>query len=289
MTPAVLPRAPALEKESTMAYDNPQMRDPGGDWSRGSVGHLTRTMLWVGALSLAWIIFIIFAPIAPWFPEASREAAKVDWLFKFMLAVGGAVVIMVQALLIAFVIRYRSYQKHPDDELGIQMHGNTRLELAWTAAPTVLLIVLVTIGMSVWGDEHTRHKNELQLGVNGFKFGWNFDLPQYGITGVDPVYLPVGRPVWVSEHSTGDTPVIHSFWVPEFRIKQDVVPGITTHEIFTPDRIGQYRVICTEFCGTGHSLMYTKLYVKSQADFEKWVVANHGKLPAANTTAQLIH
>jgi len=264
----------------------PPLRDPGGDWSRGSLGHLTRTMLWVGALSLAWIVFVIFAPIAPWFPEGSREAGEVDWLFKFMLAIGGAVIIMVQALLVAIVVRYRSYQKHPDDELGIQMHGNTRLEIAWTAAPAALLVVLVFIGMSVWGDEHTRHKNELQLGVHGFQFGWNFDLPQYGIKGVDPVALPIGRPVWVSEQSPD---VIHSFWVPEFRIKQDVVPGITTHEIFTPDRIGVYRVICTEFCGAGHSAMNTKLTVMSEPDFNKWVIAHGGKLPAGNTTtAQLI-
>ncbi len=268
----------------------PPLRDPGGDWSRGSLGHLTRTMLWVGALSLAWIVFVIFAPIAPWFPEGSREAGEVDWLFKFMLAIGGAVIIMVQALLVAIVVRYRSYQKHPDDELGIQMHGNTRLEIAWTAAPAALMIVLVFIGMIVWGDEHTRHKNELQLDVRGFQFGWDFALPQYGIgrtdaTRVNPVYIPVGRPVWVSEHSPD---VIHSFWVPEFRIKQDVVPGIITHEIFTPDRIGVYRVICTEFCGAAHSAMYTKLYVVSEADFNKWVLKHGGKLPASNTAATLI-
>ncbi len=122
--------------------------------------------------------------------------------------------------------------------------------------------------------------------MHGFQFGWNFDLPQYGIKGVDPVALPIGRPVWVSEQSPD---VIHSFWVPEFRIKQDVVPGITTHEIFTPDRIGVYRVICTEFCGAGHSAMNTKLTVMSEPDFNKWVIAHGGKLPAGNTTtAQLI-
>jgi len=278
-----------------MAYTPPPLTEPGGDWSRGSLGHLTRTLLWAGALSLAWIIFVIFAPIASWFPEGSREAGEVDWLFKFMLATGGAITILVQVLIVAFVVRYRSQQKHPDDEIGVQMHGNTRLELAWTAAPTALLIVLVFIAMSLWGDEHTRHKNELQLGVNGFQYGWSFDLPQYGLKNVPIVSIPSGRPVYVSEHSTGGGntnetyPVIHSFWVPEFRIKQDVVPGITTHEIFTPDRIGTYRVICTEFCGSGHSTMYTTLNVVSASDFEKWVVQHGGKLPAATTaTAQLI-
>jgi cytochrome c oxidase subunit 2 len=243
-------------------------------------------MLWAGFISLAWILFVIFAPIAPWFHEASTQAAEVDWVFKFMLAAGGAITILVQVLLVAFVIRYRSQQRHPDDELGVQMHGNTRLEMVWTAAPALLLVVLLVVSMRVWGDEHTRHSDELDLGVNGFQYGWNFDLPQYGIKGVDPVYIPVNRPVYVAEHSPD---VIHSFWVPEFRIKQDVVPGITTHEIFTPDRIGTYRVICTEYCGNGHSTMHTTLRVASQADFEKWVVAHGGKLPAGSTTtAQVI-
>ena len=92
--------------------------------------------------------------------------------------------------------------------------------------------------------------------------------------GLSTVVIPVNRPVYVSEQSPD---VIHSFWVPEFRIKQDVVPGLTTHEEFTPVRTGTYRVICTEFCGSGHSGMVTTLRVASQAAFVIWLRKNGGQ------------
>ncbi len=248
------------------------------------LGFLLRLALWVVVLSAAWIAFIIVAPINSWFPEATRQAVEVDDLFKFMLAAGGAVFIMVQVLLVAFVMKYRSDHRHPDQALGAQMHGNTRLELTWTAIPALFLVVLLFFTIRVWGDEHTSRPNQLELGVHGYQYNWTFDLPQYGVYGKPTVALLVNRPVYVSEYSDN---VIHSFWVPEFRVKEDDVPGVTNHEWFTPTETGKFRVICTEYCGVGHSGMVATLWVMSQKDFYQWLRQNgaNPKLIPAGTAS----
>lgn len=253
------------------------------------VGFLARIMLWAGVLSVAFIIFVIWVPINPWFPEATTQAREVDNLFKFMLASSGVIFIYVQALLLAFALRYRRRRNEPDTALGAQMHGNTRLEVTWTVLPSLLLVVLVILSLRVWNDEQTSHTTDLRLDVRGFQFGWNFALPQYGISfskALSTVVLPVGRRVHVYEQSPD---VIHSFWVPEFRIKQDVVPGLTTEEHFTPSEQGTYRVICTEFCGVGHSGMVTHLTVGTEAQFVAWLRQNGAtSLPSTTTTAAVI-
>ena len=280
------------------------MRVPGQAPESAGVrfGPLGRLMMWLGIISAAFIVLVIVAPINPWFPEATREAGEVDNLFKFMLAASGVIFIYVQGLVLAFALRYRRRKKDPEDAVGPTVHGHTGLEVAWSAVPALLLVILVVLSMRVWTDEHSisppasasgpcpaAHGPVLQLCVRGFQFGWTFSLPQYGIgfdKNLSTVTIPVNRPVYVSEQSPD---VIHSFWVPEFRIKQDVVPGMITHEQFTPTRTGTYRVICTEFCGSGHSGMVTKLTVASQADFVKWLRKNGAtRLPTASTTAALV-
>jgi cytochrome c oxidase subunit II len=252
-------------------------------------------MMWLGIISGAFVVLVIVVPVNPWFPQATREAGEVDNLFKFMLAASGVIFIYVQGLLLAFALRYRRRKNDPEDAVGPTVHGHTGLEMAWSAVPALLLLVLAVLSLRVWSDEHAVQNDPLQLGVRGFQFGWTFSLPQYGIgfdKNLSTVTIPVNRPVYVSEQSPD---VIHSFWVPEFRIKQDVVPGrvvgggvLLTHEEFTPTRMGTYRVICTEFCGSGHSGMVTTLTVASQADFFKWLRKNGAtRLPTAATTAAL--
>ncbi len=254
-------------------------------------GFLARVFLWCGVISAAFILFVIVAPIAPWFPEATHQASEVDNLFKFMLAVGGAITIFVNGLIVAFAIHYRRRNNEPADALGTQIHGNTRIEVIWAAIPAVLLAFLLAISLGVWSEEHTEQKGALHLTVHGFQYGWGFYLPDYGVkldpaSPSDPVAIPVNKPVYVSEYSND---VIHSFWVPEFRLKQDVVPlpnHQQTHEQFTPVQVGLYRVVCTEFCGSGHSGMEGRLIkVVSQADFVTWLRKHHAtRLPSSTTT-----
>src|ERR687884_693593 len=142
------------------------------------------------------------------------------------------------------------------------------------------VVLMIVVAINPWVPEDPCRQRRLYLhdrlclDVKGVQFAWTFSLPQYGIgfnKNLSTVTIPVNRPVYVSLQSPD---VIHSFWVPEFRIKQDVVPGLITHEQFTPTRMGTYRVICTEFCGSGHSGMKTTLTVASQADFVKWLRKN---------------
>jgi cytochrome c oxidase subunit II len=228
--------------------------------------------------------------VNPWFPEATREAGEVDNLFKFMLAASGVIFIYVQGLLLAFVLRYRRQKHESQDAVGPTIHGHTGLEMAWSAVPALLLLVLAVLSLRVWSDEHTAQKNELRLNVRAYQFGFAFSLPQYDIKEVAPVTIPVNRPVYVSETSSD---VIHSFWVPQFRIKQDNVPGLVTHERFTPTQKGSFPVICTEFCGSGHSTMNGNLAgsktwrinVVSEADFVVWLRKHGAKTLPAGTTA----
>lgn len=257
-------------------------------------GPLARLLLWLGVLSLAFIIFVIWAPIDPWFRQATRQSREVDGLFKFMLAVGGVIVIYVQGLVLAFALRYRRRTTDPADAIGPTVHGNTRLETAWSIVPALLLVVLAVLSLRVLNDENTRQPNELQLTVRAYQFGYAFSLPQYGIKEVAPVTIPLNRPVYVSMTSSD---VIHSFWVPQFRIQYDTVPGLVTHERFTPTETGTFPVICTQYCGVGHSTMNGTLSsgwrvtVASEAGFVAWL-RKHGATPLpgdATTAAQVLH
>ncbi len=253
--------------------------------------------LWVIVLTTLWSVAVYAVNINAWFPEGSREAVSVDNLFKFMLAAGGGIFILVQVLIVAFVVRYRSQNANPEAGYGPQVHGNTRIELAWTLAPVLLLVVLLAGSLAVWGQEHPgRNASQLNLVVHGAQYAWSYDLPAYGIKGVSEVALPLGKQVYVDEYSND---VIHSFWIPEFRIKQDDVPAgdgkgnsiSISHETFTPSQTGTFRVICTEFCGTGHSAMHGNIRVLSPADWVAWLRksgANPKSIPAVNQVAALI-
>jgi cytochrome c oxidase subunit 2 len=242
-------------------------------------------------ISAIWIIFVVFVPIDSWFPAATFQAVSADNLFRFLLAVGGAIIIFVEGLTLAFVVQYRRRQSDPEDSLGVQSHGNTRVEIAWSAGPALFLVILTIASLAVWGDEHSVQKDPLRLDVTGYQFGWQFSLPQYGVKNLDGVTdimaLPVDRPVYVSERSPD---VIHSFWVPEFRDKQDAVPGLVTHMEFTTRTIGTYRVICTEFCGVGHSGMVAKIRIVSDADFITFLRRHHAtSLPKGSPSAALVN
>lgn len=263
-----------------MADVSPRAGETGQDGH--SLGPPARLLLWLGVVALAFVIFIIAAPIDSWFPSATGQAREVDGLFKFMIAASGVIYIYVQGLLLAFVLRYRRKKGATATALPPRHHGNTRLEIAWSAGPAVLIVVLAVLSLVVWQDEHTVRKNELLLQVHGYQFGWAFSLPRYGIKDAPSVTIPVNRPVVVSERSTD---VIHSFWVPAFRAKQDAVPGLVTEERFTPVEMGTFSVICTEFRGAGHSGMVTTLTVAREADFVAWLRGNGARtLPADAAT-----
>jgi len=164
----------------------------------------------------------------------------------------------------------------PGEELkdGPPIHGNTRLEVFWTALPTALLLGLVAYSFVVLHENEKKPAREIQIGVTGQQFVWTYQYPP-SVTGGAPInsyqlYLPDNEPVYFDMRSKD---VIHAFWIPAFRLQEDVVPGITTHYLATPDRLGSYPVICNLLCGPGHALMRSTVHVVTPAQFRTWIAS----------------
>jgi cytochrome c oxidase subunit 2 len=228
-------------------------------------------MLLIGLI--ASIIGVAVALLIDWFPvQASSQAHQIDTLYDVLLIVSVPVFVLVEVVVLFSVWKFRM---RPGEELkdGPPIHGNTRLEIIWTAIPAILLVGLCAYAYAVLHDVEKAQANTMKVTVTGEQFAWTFSYPAQG--GGKPVtstqlYLPKGRPV---EFDIKAKDVIHSFFVPAFRIKQDAVPGITTHTRATPNRLGAYPVVCAELCGIGHAVMRQTAHVVAPAAFQKWLSA----------------
>jgi cytochrome c oxidase subunit 2 len=149
---------------------------------------------------------------------------------------------------------------------GEHMEGNTTLEISWIVIPLIIVIWLGIIGAGNLRDIRAVDPQAIEINVIAQQWAWQFNYPQ-GFTS-DKLYLPVNQQVVLKMQSRD---VLHSFWVPEFRIKQDVVPGRIEDYRVTPNLIGNYKVRCAELCGTNHSGMEKEVIVLSQADYKKWL------------------
>jgi len=162
----------------------------------------------------------------------------------------------------------------PGEELkdGPPIHGNTTLEVIWTAVPAILLVGLCSYAYVVLTQIERRPAHEMVVNVTAQQFAWSFEYPGAGPGGKsitsDQLYLAKGRPV---EFHVRSKDVIHDFWVPEFRLKIDAVPGITTKYRINPTRTGDYSVVCAELCGLGHAAMRQTAHVLPRASFQAWV------------------
>jgi len=212
----------------------------------------------------------------PWFPaQASTQAKNTDRLYHVLVIASVPIFVLVVAVVLFSVWQFRM---KPGEELkdGPPIHGNTRLEVFWTAIPAVLLLGLVSYSFVVLhqNEEKPAGVPEVQIGVTGQQFFWSYEYPS-SVTGGAPLksyqlYLPEGDTVYFNMHSRD---VIHSFWIPAFRLQEDVVPGITTHYRATPDRLGTYPVVCNLLCGAGHSLMRSAVHVVPPAQFRAWLAS----------------
>jgi cytochrome c oxidase subunit 2 len=220
----------------------------------------------VGIGTLAGGIAAAVAVLLPWFPDvASKERARIDFVFWFTIWICVVIFALVAAVLIYSVWRFRA---EPDDDSdGPPIHGHTGLEIVWTLIPTALVTSIGIVSAIVLSQNAALGKNVLHVNVTAQQFAWSFSYPEAKNLTSGTLRLPIHRSVLLTLHAKD---VIHSFWVPEFGQKQDTVPGITTTLHITPNRLGTYPVICTELCGLGHSLMRTEASVMSQAAFDKW-------------------
>src|SRR5271154_1622851 len=207
-----------------------------------------------------------------WFPpEASVQAHNTDRLYHVLVIATIPIFVLVVTVILYSVWQFRM---KPGEELkdGPPIHGNTRLEVIWTALPAILLLGMVGYSFVVLYENEKRPAREIDIGVTGQQFVWTYQYPP-SVTGGAPInsyklYLPEGESV---EFNMRSKDVIHAFWIPAFRLQEDVVPGITTHYRATPDRLGSYPVVCNLLCGVGHSVMRSTVHVVPPAQFRAWI------------------
>ena len=207
--------------------------------------------------------------------EASTAAPKIDDLLNVMIVLSSFVFSLVMVMLFYALWKFKA--KPGDESDGEPIHGNTRLEVAWTVIPTIIVLFGAGYSWSVLHDIEKPADNPLTVDVFSQQYAWSFGYPgKDNVWSEGEMHVPLDRQVQFKMHSQD---VIHSFWVPEWRIKKDNVPGITTTAIVTPDRLGTYQLICTELCGFGHAAMRAKVVVERPADFRKWVASLEEKVP----------
>jgi cytochrome c oxidase subunit 2 len=219
-------------------------------------------------LAAAAVAFAV-AFFVPWLPTpASKQADRIHFVFWFVSAICIGIFALVAAALLYSIVRFRA---GPDDDSdGAPIHGHTGLEIAWTAVPAVLVAAISVVSAVALAQNEHLPKNHLRVNVTAQQFEWSFTYPKYKGLTTSTLHLPVHMPVELKMHSV-ETDVIHSFWVPQFGQKQDLVPGITTRLVITPTRIGTFPVVCTELCGEGHALMRTQAVVTTPQAFQAWM------------------
>jgi len=261
-------------------------------------------------LALIWLITLastyFFVAKTWWLPPAAAASAHfIDGQFALTYVLMGVVFLAAQLGLGYIVWRYR---EHPSAKPVQYSHGNTKLEVIWTVLTAVLFIGLNLMGSTVWAHERFEpaENGAVQVEVTGMQFAWYFRYPgpdgKYGTTRpklMDPsaggeaalgletsdpaskddvvtgtMYLPVNREVDLSLRAVD---VIHSFFVPSLRFKQDTVPGLNIHMHIKPTQIGEYEIACAELCGLGHYKMHGMVHVVSQEDFDQWLAAREAE------------
>jgi cytochrome c oxidase subunit 2 len=269
-----------------------------------------RTGLLLGLLILGMVVvggvgFTLYARGRWWLPPlASAHGAQIDRLFYSTLIITGVVFVLVHVLLALFVWRYAAH----GDRRALHWHDNRRLEMTWTIIPAIALTVMIGMSGAVWARIHlTPPPDGMVVDLRAEQFAWLSRYPgpdnvfgrvepklidhRKNAMGLDPqdpaaaddivhreLHLVVNKPVRVRLRSTG---VLHSFYIPAFRVKQDTVPGVTIDAWFTPTKEGEYEIACAELCGIGHYAMKGKAIVQSQEAFDAWLAQQKPALSQA--------
>lgn len=199
-----------------------------------------------------------------WFPEQASEIAQsLDSIFYFILWVSIVSFVVVVGAAAMFVLRYRAREGHREEHTSTH---DTRLELTWTIIPTIIVAVMFYMGAKGFFDLKQPPANAYEVQVVGFRWAWEFVYPN-GVR-TNELHVPIDEPVRLVMTSSD---VLHSLFIPAFRVKMDVVPGRFTSLWFKPVRTGVFHLFCTEYCGTQHAGMITRVVVHEREDFEQWL------------------
>jgi cytochrome c oxidase subunit 2 len=201
----------------------------------------------------------------PLFPEqASAQAGPVDAIYFFMVAVTVFFSILIAGLVFYFAVKYRRRHR---DEVGYAIHGSLALELLWTIIPFIIVMVMFVWGAKVFFDLYRPPAGAMEIYVVGKQWMWKVQHME-GRREINELHIPVGRPVKLI---MGSEDVLHSYYIPQFRVKADVIPGRYNELWFTATKPGTYDLFCAEYCGTKHSGMIGKVTAMTPADFQVWL------------------
>ncbi len=227
---------------------------------------------------IASVVGIAIALVIPWFPDkGSHQADNIHTLYDVLLIASVPMFVLVLTVVLFSVFKFRM-KPGEEQKDGPPVHGNTRLEVVWTAVPAVLIVALCSYAYAVLRNNESHKAGAMTVNVTERQFAFAFSYNAGGKTIVSPeLYLPKGQPVVFKLHSLD---VIHSFFVPEFSVKLDAVPGITTTLRVTPTRTGNYPAECTELCGAGHALMRAPVHVVTPTAFQSWIQTQRANAPS---------
>lgn len=229
----------------------------------------------LAVLAIGAIVLCYLFPLETYLPAAIVTARQVDTLFRFMMATGSALWIFVAGYIIYFCIAFRAKPSDPPGAIGIQIHDNRKLEFWWSLLPLLFVILLSIISVRIWYEILLEPENGIVVQAIGHQFEFTFRYPEINGEINDEMHLPLGVPVTLNLTAAD---VIHGFWVPAMRLKNDTVPGLVTTIRFTPRLAGRYPIICTQFCGVDHSIMNKQiLVIEDRASFDKWYKAEQLK------------
>jgi cytochrome c oxidase subunit 2 len=241
-----------------------------------------RNYVIVGILVFA-VAFLVYTGLhaADLMPvEASAQASEIDWMWNLQLIAMSFLFSLIAVPMIYSLVVFR--RKKGDTTDAEHIEGNTQLEITWTIVPLFLVVLFSILGAGNLANTVRPSPDAMVVKVTAFQWGWKFDYPEYGFS-TSEMYVPVNKAIDLKMESTD---VIHSFWVPEFRVKQDLVPGRVTELRITPILPGNYKVRCAELCGTAHYKMEQPVVVVDTEAFSAWVAARQKEAEEASATPE---
>ncbi len=246
-------------------------------WRSDSMKHWIGVIILILALTVLGVVglqnqWLLTTP-------ASAQASAVDTLFRYEWVLISFLFALVVGFMLYSIIFFRRQKGDESDAEHIE--GNDALEITWTILPLITVLAFAAIGARTLKDITRVNAGEMEVKVTGQQWAWRFEYPDGTVS--DQLVLPVDQPVLLTLESVD---VLHSFWVPEFRVKQDLVPGFKQELRITPTRMGDYKVRCAEICGQRHAYMLADVRVVSQAAYDSWLQEQAGGAAAADPAAR---
>jgi len=225
--------------------------------------HIIAVIVLIAVITVALATWLNSINLLP--PLASAEGIPIDWLFSLHIQVIAFLFALIMGFMLYSVVAFR--RKKGDTGDGAFVHGNAALEIVWTVVPLVIVLYFGYLGAITLRDITSPGRDELVVEVTGSQWNWRFDYPEHGLSSTE-LNLPVGRTVLLKLTSID---VIHDFWVPEFRVKQDAVPGMIKELRVSPIETGTYQLRCAELCGLDHAYMLANVNVMPSTEFDGWI------------------